>query len=498
MRQIQRSSRVLRLRELFPQTALFLGDDVACSGSTSRASCVEPGDLFVGLDDPDLHEQVRRAIARGAVAIACERVLPIDVPQVIVDDAREALGRCCHALAGEPSKRLPVVGVAGTLGKTTTALLIASVLNQSRRGVASFTSLAHCDSVEATPSDDATPEAEELAQHLAAAAEHGCSHAVVELSSHALAERRAAGLELETAVLTNIRRAHLERHGSATNYRAAVERMFGLLRPGGVAVLNADDSVSQSILERLDRPALTYSLHGYADVTASLLERSVAEQTFYLQAGSESIPVCTRMIGDHHLYNCLAAAAVGLLQGLSLATIARGLEAVERLPGRMERLECGQEFSLFVDEAAGHDALAMCLKTARQVTGGRVICVASTSSERDAAERPLIGRVLEKLADVSVVANENGQGKSLAAAHDVLDGFQRPGKAHVIPSRQKAIRWAIESAQPGDCVLICGNGHRTWRAGRRATDDASLARTELYRLVAESNRTKPFILAFSG
>jgi UDP-N-acetylmuramoyl-L-alanyl-D-glutamate--2,6-diaminopimelate ligase len=244
---------------------------------------------------------------------------------------------------------------------------------------------------------------------------------------------------------------------------------------------------------------LTFGLHRQADVTAHVLERSLGEQTFYLEAGSDSVPVCTRMIGDHHLYNCLAAAAVGLLYGLPLTTIARGLEAVESIPGRMERLDCGQGFGFFVDEASSHDSLAMCLKTARQVTSGRVICVTSAGNSADSAQRALLGRVLEKHSSLCAITGESGKApKSLAFAHDVLDGFQRVGKAHVIPCRDKAIHWAIEEAREGDTVVVCGAGHRGWKCGRRVTDDASLARQELYQLVADTNRQKPIVFAFSG
>jgi UDP-N-acetylmuramoyl-L-alanyl-D-glutamate--2,6-diaminopimelate ligase len=189
---------------------------------------------------------------------------------------------------------------------------------------------------------------------------------------------------------------------------------------------------------------------------------------------------------------------VGLLYGLPLATIARGLEAVDLIPGRMERIDCGQDFGCFVDEASSHDSLAMCLKTARQVTSGRVVCVTSAGN-KDAAQRALIGRVLEKHANLSVVTGEGGKApKSLAFAHDVLDGFQQPGKAHVIPSRDKAIRWALEEAREGDTLVVCGAGDRGWKCGRRVTDDARFARQELYQLVAAANRAKPIVFAFSG
>jgi UDP-N-acetylmuramoyl-L-alanyl-D-glutamate--2,6-diaminopimelate ligase len=500
MRRTQSRSRTLRLRELFPQAHLFLGDDVVCSGCTSNLEEVQPGDLFVGVvsADGDSHEQAQDALAKGAVAVLSERVLPVEATQIVVDDTRIAMAQASHALAGHPSRTLPVIGVTGSYGKTTTSLLIASVLNTEHQGVAALTSLAHCDSVDAVPAKQTTPPARDLAAYLASAVSHGCSHGVVELSSAGLTEQRAAGTELAVAVLTNLRQVHTDRHGSAANYRAAKRRIFDLLRADGVAVLNADDPGSQSILSSLNRPSLTFGLHRQADVTASVLERNAGEQTFYLQAGTDSVPVSTRMIGDHHIYNCLAAATVGLLYGLPLTTIARGLQAVDSIPGRMERIDCGQDFGVFVDEAASHDSLAMCLKAVRQVTTGRVICVTSAGSA-DATQRALVGRVLEKYASLSVITSEGGKTpKSLAFAHDVLDGFQRPGKAHVIPSRDKAIRWAVEEAREGDTVVVCGAGHRGWKCGRRVTDDASFARQELYQLAAETNRHKPIVFAFSG
>jgi UDP-N-acetylmuramoyl-L-alanyl-D-glutamate--2,6-diaminopimelate ligase len=501
MRQTHGRSRIVRLRELVPQAPLYLGDDVPCTGCTSVLSEVQPGDLFVGVTGPDddSHEQASEAVAKGAVAVVGERILPVSVPQVVVEDTREALGRAAHTLAGNPCRSLPTVGVTGTLGKTTTSLLLASVLNSERRGVAALTSLAHCDSVDAHPAEQTTPSATQIAGHLSSAVEHGCSHAVVELSSAGLAERRAAGLELAVAVLTNLRRDHLDRHSSAAAYRVAKERIFSLLRDDGVAVLNADCAGSQSILRSLNRPALTFGLHSPADVTAQVLERSAGEQTFYLEAGSDSVPVRTRIIGDQHIYNCLAAATVGLLFNLPLTTIARGLEAVESIPGRMERLDCGQDFDFFVDDARSHDALAMALKAARQVASGRVICVASPADDRSADERPLLGRVLEKMANVAIITSAGAPtDNTLRDAHDVLDGYQRPGRAHIIPSRDKAIRWAIEEANAGDVVVVCGAGHRGWKAGRKVTDDASLAKRELYQLVAATNRLKPPVFAYSG
>ena len=490
----------LPLRSLVTKGAIFSDAEVLCTGCTSELEQVRPGDLFVATNQQgDAHELAREAVERGAVAVLCERLLPLSVPQAIVEDSRAAFGYACHQLAGEPSRKIPVIGITGSLGKTTTALLTAAVLNTEKQGVAAFTSLAHCDSVRASAALQTTPRADELSGLLKSAVDRGCSHAVAEFSSAGLSEQRGAGMELAVAVLTNLRRQHLDRHNTLAAYRAAKERIFSLLRSDGAAVINIDDPYSRSLLERLKCPALTVSLHHQADVTATLLERCASEQTFLLEAGADSVPVRTRMVGDHHIHNCLSATAVGLLSGLDLPTIARGLEAVAMIPGRMERLECGQDFAVYIDEARSHDGLAMCLKTARQVTPGRVICVMSPSASGDPSERPLLGRVLEKSSQVRVITSEaSAHMNALGRAHEVLDGFENPGQAHVIPSRDKAIAWAMEHARFGDAVVICGQGHRDWKLGSRTTDDSTFARERLYEIVARDVRSKPLVFAYSG
>ena len=317
----------------------------------------------------------------------------------------------------------------------------------------------------------------------------GCGSAVLELSSRALAERRAAGIELDAAVLTNIRQTNLDLHNTSQGYTRAKRRLFTLLKCGGVAVINADDHRCRNLLPSLDVPCLTFGLHAEADLSAQVLERHKSEQTFLLSAGDESVPVRTRMIGDHHVSNCLAAAAVGLASGLELATIVRGLEAVERVPGRLERLECGQPFGVYVDAASTPDTLALSIKTVRQVTSGRVIVVAGCQGGQDRADRPLMGRVLERGASLAVLTSDNPRYEEpLAIVHDLLDGFERPHRAHPFPNRAEAIRWALGQARDGDSVLIAGKGDRAGQiVGKKRLphDDREIACEWLYTRGAE-------------
>ncbi|MCH7729575.1 MAG: UDP-N-acetylmuramoyl-L-alanyl-D-glutamate--2,6-diaminopimelate ligase, partial [Planctomycetes bacterium] len=233
-----------------------------------------------------------------------------------------------------------------------------------------------------------------------------------------------------------------------------------------------------------------FGVHAEADVTATVIECCGSEQTFLLAAGNETVAVRTRMIGNHHVSNCLAAAAAALVLGVDLQAIARGLESLERIPGRLEPVDCGQSFGVFVDSAHTPDSLAVSLKALRQVTSGRLICVFGASGERDPNYRPLLGRIAERTADVSIITTDNpGHEDVLAIAHDIMDGYDRPARARLIPNRTKAIQWAVESAQPGDTVLIAGKGHEQFQIiGHTTTpfDDREVAKHHLYRLSAEN------------
>src|SRR5262245_26780402 len=306
-------SGTVSLREVLPAARFTRGSDLRVAKQTSDWRDCAPGDLYVALTtaDGDGHEHAREAIARGAIAVLAERLVPVDAPVVLVKDTRAALGRLTQALAGYPCRKLRAIGVSGTAGKTVTAMLLASIFEKAGEAVGVLSSVGYSDSLTQVAAKEATPSTAQLGDWLARMASAGCDSAVLELSSRTLAERRAAGIELDAAVLTNIRRDHLDLHNTPRAYRRAKRRLFSLLKTGGIAVVNADDHRCRSLLPKLRSSTLTYALHAEADVTATVIERHASEQTFVLSAGSDAIPVRARMIGDHHVSNCLAAAAVG-------------------------------------------------------------------------------------------------------------------------------------------------------------------------------------------
>lgn len=479
------SARALRLAEVLPEGRLIRGD-VSFLSCCSDAERCQPGDVFVAITSAksDGHEDVSLAVERGAIAVVAERLVVAPVPVCLVDDTREALGQLCQAIAGNPSERMKVIGVTGSHGKTVVTMLLASVLEAAGEAVGVMSSIGYSDSIEQSVAPKATPAPETVGRWMSRMAMTGCTYAILETSSRGLAERRFAGIEFDAAVMTNLRQEHVEAHGSVENYRNAKRRLFTQLKSSGFAVVNADNDGSQEVLQSLDTPCLTFALHGEGEITATVIERHASEQTFLLHAGSETIPVCTRMIGDQHIMNCLAATAVGLTLGIDLPTIVRGLEKVDYVPGRLERIECGQPFSVFVDAARSPESLAHTLKTLRQTTTGRLICVFGCPGERKRSIRAKMGRVVERGAMLGVITNDDPRHESpLEIAHDILDGYDKPSKARILPQRTEAIRWALNEARPGDCVVIVGKGERTFQVlGRKKVshDDRDVARECLY------------------
>jgi len=475
------------LKTLLPAAHFHGARDIRVTTCSNHSAACQPGDLFVALlgAHQDGHDYIAKAVSGGAAAVLAEEWRPgTNVPFCVVEDSREAWGQVCHALAGNPAQRVPVIGVTGTNGKTTTSCLIASILHCAGELPALAGTLGYCDGYRTLPAPLTTPSAPLLADWLARSEVRGATHAVLEVSSHALAQRRTAGFEFDVACVTNVRRDHLDFHGTLANYKAAKARLFDGLRDGGVAVLNLDDAPCRQYLQSIAGPVLTYGMKSDAQVTATVIERHRSEQTFLLSAGTDCVPVRTNIIGDHHVANCLAAATVALVYNIDLDIIVRGLERITTMPGRLERIECGQPFSVFVDYAHTPDALTGVLAALREVCTGRLICVFGAGGDRDKAKRPLMGKAVEAGADLAIVTDDNPRGENPATiARQIVRGFKQPKHAVVIHDRTTAIHTALAAAEPGDCVLLAGKGHESVQiVGSRKLlfDDRDVARQWLY------------------
>lgn len=460
-----RSLAGILLSDVLPDARFIGADDVLTRSCCGKWDDCQPDDVFVAIVGPDQdgHDFSHEVIKRGAVAIVTERLLAVDCPQVIVPDSRLAYGRICQALGGNPSQLLTTIGVSGTDGKTVTSHLIRNVLRAAGKqtGLQSSAELSLGGNRTAIPASEVN--APSIASHLSEMALAACSHAVVEIPGDSLASHSTAGISFDVSVLTNIRREGTTEHGTFGNYCRAKLRMLKSLKPYGIAVVNADDPASYQLLDRIDVPVLTIGMRQEANITAKLIERAAADQTFLLIAGSESVPVRTSIIGDQHIYNCLAAAATGLALGIDLSTIARGLEHHSRIPGRLERVECGQPFGVWVDSARTPGQLAHALQSIRQVAKGKVWCVCSVDPGQTASQRKRMGEVVDRAADQAVMTQSMvANVVDYEPFHQILDGFDSPGDAQLIPDRFRAIEWTLSNAAAGDVVLISGCGDRAF------------------------------------
>ena len=454
----------ISLRDVLPEAQAIGAHDIVFQTACGKWDECETDDLYVAVSETEVdgHDLAQSAIARGTNAIVCERLLPISVPQFIVDDSRIAYGKICHALAGRPTERISTIAVAGTAGKTVVSQLIHSVLKAADHecGLSSSIETKFGGSRKSDSIFEPNPAA--LSSHLATMEIGRCSHAVIEAASQTLAKHVFAGISLDAAVITNLRRNHCELHGSFENYQRANARLLGYLKSTGFAVVNADEKHAIELLDEVSVPALTFGIHQQAEVTGKMLDRCGRFQTFIITAGSESAVIRTSTIGKQHVYNCLAAAAVGLTLGLDLKTIAKGLETAN-LPGRLERVDCGQEFGIWIDSASSPNHLSGAIAAIAPVCEGKLWCVCATDENHSETQRNQLGTVLERKTERPVISSiQSGLPNSrinYEPFHQVIDGFEDSSMARVVPNRAKAIEWVLSQAKPGDAVLLAGCGH---------------------------------------
>ena len=449
--------------EILPGAKLIGTQSLNISSCCGQWEECQPGDLYVAIlgAEMDGHDYCPQAIENGATAVITERLVATTAPQVLVADSRRAYAQVCHALAGSPSQRLSTVGVSGSAGKTVTTHLVQEILIAADRkpGRSSSLGVIVGQTEAPIPYRDFNPPL--LAEQMSQMVLNGCSHAVIEVSARDLAKRKFEGVALDVAVLTNMRDDDIDFHSSRDNFKRSQLRILESLKPGGMAVLNLDDPISHFLVEDCTYPVLTFGMHQDANVRGQLMERLSSEQSFLMITGTESVVVRTTIIGDEHIYNCLCAATVGLALGIDLQTIAQGLEKGSKLPGRMERIECGQDQGVWIDTARTPVQLATALRTIKQVVKGNVWCVCSIAESQSREQRRRLGEILDRAADNVVVTRDSVDSMiDYEPMHQMFDGFEEPHKVQLIPNRFRAIEWALGQAKPNDAVLIAGCGEK--------------------------------------
>lgn len=453
---------------------------------------VQPGGLFVALrgEKTDGHNFIEQAIEKGAAAVVEETPgQKARATSIRVRDTRSALADLAAAFYQNPSHGLKTVGITGTKGKTTVAFLVKHICEQAflRSGLLGTVRYEIGDRI--LPAARTTPESLDVQDLLFQIRSAGCKAAVMEVSSHALAQERVRGVEFDVAVFTNLKQDHLDYHVTMENYFEAKSRLLTHLlaqtkKRGKPAVVNMDDPYGARLAERYAKqlPMVTYGVSPRADFRASEFKTDFSGTSFQLDAHDKSYLVRLPLMGRFNIYNALAALAAASALGLDLRAAVQSLAKAPAVPGRLERVPAKRQFQVFVDYAHTEDSLLNVMKTLRELSPNRLVVVFGCGGNRDKTKRPLMGAAVEQHADIAIITSDNPRKEAPEAIiEDIKKGF-RGGKYEVIVDRKEAIFRAIALAEPRDIVLIAGKGHETYQEFADHTvpfDDVATAKSAI-------------------
>ncbi len=444
---------------------------------------VRPGSVFfcVRGSGVDGHDWAEEAVANGAVALVAERRLDLPAPQIVVADARAALATVTDEFWGRPTEALPVVGVTGTSGKTTTTYLLHSILEAAGRRPGLYGTIETQIGSERTPTPLWTPIVFRLQGAFRSMLDAGNLSCAIEATSYDSDFRRLDHVRFAALVFTNLGHDHLDHHGTLEAYFAAKRRFF--LEGDAPAAINIDDPYGRRLLaelrERGRDELVTFGLSPEADISPTELDLSARGASF--RAGG--LELRTSLLGAFNVENVLAAVAGARLLGVTDDAIAAGVTALESVPGRMEPIDEGQPFSVFVDYAHKPEALEAVLRTARMLTEKRVLCVFGCGGDTYRGKRPLMGEIASRLSDHVILTTDDPRDEDPRAIVEAIAAGGEPDEVEL--DRRRAIERAVELARPGDVVLVAGRGHQTERmlAGGRTErfDDRDVVRDVLRR-----------------
>lgn len=438
--------------------------DAEVTGLSHDSRVVRYGNVFVALPGgrADGHDHVAEALERGAAAVLVQKDVATSNRATVlrVRDSRLALAQLADCFYGRPSREIEVVGVTGTNGKTTVCYLTRAILKEAGRNPALIGTIEYLIGGRSIPAERTTPEAHHLQAMIRDAVREGCDCLVMEVSSHALVQRRVESIVFDTAVLTNLGRDHLDFHGSIEAYfnaKAPLFAMQGLKR----AVVNSDDPWGRRLAASVSVPLVTYGMREGAMVRALSMELGRAGSRFDVETDGRRLPVALPLLGRHNVYNALAATAAALSSGVPLEAIVSALSRAKPARGRLEEVPCGRPYRVFIDYAHTEDALENALLAVREGCEGRVILVFGCGGNRDASKRAPMGRVASRLADLPIITTDNPRGENpMDIIAEISKGCGESGKrCRAIQNRREAIAAALAEARDGDVVLVAGKGH---------------------------------------
>lgn len=461
---------------------------------TADSRQVGPDTLFVAVRglQADGHAFLEEALKRGAAGLVveqvpnaiAERAQQVGCTIVRVANSRQALGHLASAYYGHPSRQLRLVGITGTNGKTTTTYIIESILQAAGKATGVLGTVSYRFGGQEIPSSHTTPDAQQLHALFAQMVQAQLGYAVMEVSSHALDQERVWGCRFDAAVFTNLSRDHYDYHGTEEAYFAAKARLFQDL-PSTWSVINLDDPYGQRLIHMSRGRLLTYGLEGEATFKPSAVRHGLEGIRFRLSTTKGQLEIASPLVGRHNVYNLLAGIATAVALDIDAGAIVQGIAQLQRVPGRLERVDCGQAFGVLVDYAHTPDALEQVLQLVRAETTGRLITVFGCGGDRDPGKRPLMGQVATELSDYTIITSDNPRTEDPQRIIEAIVAGVTPTTDYVtLPDREEAIAHAIAVAQPHDTVLIAGKGHEDYQIighTRRHFDDREVARAALER-----------------
>jgi UDP-N-acetylmuramoyl-L-alanyl-D-glutamate--2,6-diaminopimelate ligase len=459
------------------------------SGIACDSKAAKPGYLFVALKGSKVNgsDFIDEAIERGASAILLDAgdkgIFKRGDTFIYVKDARLCLAMACQAYFGDISEKMRVVGITGTNGKTTITYLLESLFKTVKQEAGIIGTVNYRFGKRLIPAVNTTPGILELYSLLSGMSKEKIKNCVMEVSSHSLEMGRVETLKFDAAIFTNLTREHLDFHKNMEDYLNAKLKLFAKIKKGGFAIINVDDSSALRIIEKVKSDAnakiITYGIDSKADVTAKDIDLSCKGLKFQLAArvnaehcpALDPIEIKSSLIGRHNIYNILASIAAAIAVGMDLKDIKKGIEDMRSLPGRLENVDCGQNFSVYVDYAHTEDGLENVLKSLRELKPGKLISVFGCGGNRDRFKRPRMGKISTELSDKVFITSDNPRNEEPAdIIKEITKGICPDKNNYAIePDRFNAIKKALTEAREGDIVLVAGKGHETYQIFKDTT-----------------------------
>lgn len=503
---------MVRLNDLLPPIGvkeIHGSTELSVEGITCDSRQVKPDYIFVAISGytEDGNYYIPQALEAGAaVVISSKRIEKLTRPsrwggsatQIVVENPRKVLAKLATIFYNHPSDKLNIIGITGTNGKTTVSYLAEAIFKENGAKVGVLGTIAYRLGEKILPAPITTPQSSDLQQILRKLVNEKFSTVVMEVSSHALSLDRVEGCEFDSAIFTNLSREHLDFHKSIEEYLEAKIKLFSILGKDArkerekLAVLNLDDPSTEKIIQSTKAKIITYGIEKKADVVAKSIKLNLEKTTFTLLSPRGEVKISLPLIGKYNVYNALAASTVALGQGINLDIIKRGLEKVPSIPGRFEKIDCGQPFTVIVDYAHTDEALRELLHACRELKPRQIITVFGCGGDRDRGKRPLMGEVAVDLSDYVLVTSDNPRSEDPERiALDIEVGIKRKGKSNyqTIIDRFQAIEKALSMAKKGDLIAIAGKGHEDYQLfkdRRIHFDDREVAR----KILSEKTRFK--------